>query len=273
VNQRLPLSYMLALGWTLGAAACLSWLLHLSVVLRPSAATDVVQLGAVEALVFVLGVLGVLALHGSDVPLSASLGLRPTHPGLVILGLALGLAAHWPVEAVDVLSSRLFPEAPGELAAEAALLAASSPLRLVVVLLVIACAGPFVEELFFRGALFGALRRRHPLFGAAAITAVCFVVGHLNVRRWPALAVVAIVLSLLRGWSGSLLPSLAMHVVFNAATVLAFFTGQAAITEPRAIERVPTFAGAAVTLALLIAVQYVASRAKVARRGRAEDAQ
>ena len=74
MTPRTPLSYLLALWWTLGAAACLSWVLHLSVVLRPAAAGDVVQLGAVEALVFVLGVLGVVALHGPDVPLSASLG-------------------------------------------------------------------------------------------------------------------------------------------------------------------------------------------------------
>jgi len=111
------------------------------------------------------------------------------------------------------------------------------------------------------------------MFGSAAVTALCFVVGHLNVRRWPALAVVAVVLAQLRAVSGSLLPSLAMHVVFNAVTVLAFFTGQVSVSEPRSIDRVPTIVGSILTIALLFAVQSVASRAKLARRGRAEDAQ
>lgn len=273
MSKRLPISYGLAFGWTLGAASCLFWLIQLSVSVRPAAATDVVQLGAVEALVFVLGILGVLALHGKDAPLFSSLGVRPTHPMLPVLGLALGLVAHFPAEAVDVIVDRVLPGAAEDLSAEAALLAASSPLRLVIVLFVIACVGPLVEELFFRGALFGALRRSHGALGAGIVSGACFVVGHLNFRKWPALAVVAVVLTQLRVASGSLLPSLVMHVAFNAVTVLAFFTGQVAFDRPPALEIVPAVSGVFVTAVLMVIVHLVASRAADARRGRAEDAE
>jgi uncharacterized protein len=273
VTPRLPLSYALAVAWTLGAATFLGWLVHASVALRPSSGGDVVQLGAVEALVFVLAVLGVLALHGTDAPLTRSLGMRPAHPALVVMGLVLGLVAHFPAESVDALVQRLSPESPEDLAFEATLLSASTPLRLVVVLFVVACVGPLVEELFFRGALFGVLRRDHPLFGAAAVTALCFVVGHLNHRKWPALAVVAIVMTHLRAVSGSLLPCLAMHVAFNAVTVLAFFTGEVSPGAPPKIDLLPTIIGSVATLAVMIGVQYVASRTEESRRGRAEDAE
>ena len=273
MNKRLPITYPLALGWTLGTASCLLLLMRLSVSLRPAAATDVVQLGAVEALVFVLGVLGVLALHGKDAPLPSSLGIRPTHPALPILGLALGFVAHFPAEALDAVVERHLPGSAEDLAAEASLLAASSPLRLVVVLLVIACVGPLVEELFFRGALFGALRRSHCALGAGAVSGLCFVVGHLNYRKWPALAVVALVLTHLRVVSGSLLPSLAMHVAFNAIPVLAFFTGQVSIDTPPLPELLPALAGILVTAALMLVVTIVAARSPDARRGRAEDAE
>jgi membrane protease YdiL (CAAX protease family) len=273
VNKRLPITYPLAFGWTLGAASILFWLMQLSVLLRPASATDVVQLGAVEALVFVLGVLGVLALHGNDAPLLSSLGIRPTHPALLVLGLALGLVAHFPAEAVYSVVARHLPGSGEELRAEATLLTASSPLRLVLVLFIIACVGPLVEELFFRGALFGALRRSHGAAGAAVVSGVCFVIGHLNFHMWPALAVVALVLTQLRVASGSLLPSLAMHVAFNATTVLAFFTGQVPLDRPPAPDLWPALAGGLVTILLMLVVRFVAARADDARRGRAEDAE
>jgi membrane protease YdiL (CAAX protease family) len=273
VNKRLPITYPLAFGWTLGAVSCLLFLIRLSVTLRPAAATDVVQLGAVEALVFVLGVLGVLSLHGNDAPLLSSLGIRPTHPALLVLGLVLGFATHFPADAVDAYVERHLPGSAQDLQAEAALLSASSPMRLVIVLLIIACVGPLVEELFFRGALFGALRRAHGALGAASVSGLCFVIGHLNYAKWPALAVVALVLTQLRVQSGSLLPSLAMHVAFNAVTVLAFFTGQVSLDRPPVPELLPALIGALVTAALMVTVRFVAARAEDARRGRAEDAE
>ncbi|HEX3597069.1 MAG TPA: CPBP family intramembrane glutamic endopeptidase, partial [Polyangiaceae bacterium] len=257
MNKGLPISYPLAFGWTLGAVSCLFWLVQLGVSIRPASATDVVQLGAVEALVFVLGVFGVLAIHGRGAPLFVSLGIRPTHPALPILGLVLGLLAHFPAETIDVLVQRHLPGAADDLAAEATLLAASTPLRLVVVLFVIACLGPLVEELFFRGALFGTLRQSHGALGAATVSGLCFVLDHLNYRKWPALAVVALVMTHLRVVSGSLLPSLAMHVAFNAVTVLAFFTGQVALDHPPVVEIWPAMGGIAATLVVMFAVQFV----------------
>jgi membrane protease YdiL (CAAX protease family) len=273
VSRGLPLSYPLALGWTLGAASCFLWAFQASVALRPGAATDVVYLGALEALVFLLAVYGVLSLHGRNAPLLGALGIRPTHPALVVLGVALGFVAHFPAEFIDEIVERHAPDAAQELAREATLISASTPLRLVIVLLIVACVGPLVEELLFRGALFGALRRGHGVLGAAAMSGLCFVIVHVRPRKWPALAVVAIVMTQLRATSGSLLPSLGMHVAFNAVTVLAFFTGEVSTARPPTLDVGPAVIGAVVTAALMSAVQVVAMRAEDARRGRAEDEQ
>jgi membrane protease YdiL (CAAX protease family) len=271
VNEKPPLNYALAFGWTLGAAACLLWLASLGMMIRPSAATDLVQIGAIEALVFLLGILGVLGLHGREGPLSATLGVRPTHPALLLLGLALGIAARFPAEGVDSVVGHFFPQKAEDLAAESALFAASSPVRLVLVLLVVACVGPLVEELFFRGALFGALRQHHSLLGSTIVTATCFVVGHLNVRHWPALTIVALILSHLRAVGGSLLPSLAMHVAFNAVTVLAFFRSDARASS-QSLGLVPVIVGTVATMMLVLIVQGVSFRVEAARAGRVEDA-
>ncbi len=273
MTQKLPFSYWLAVGWTLGAASCLLWLLQLSVALRPSSANDVVQLGAIEALVFVTGVLGVLFVHGKETTLTASLGIRPTHPALFLLAIALGIVAHFPAESVDSLVAKFFPESAADLLAESTLLAAGSSLRLVVVLLVVACVGPLVEELFFRGAIFGALRQSHSLAGTASVTAICFVIGHLNFRKWPALIVVAFALTYLRAASGSLLPSLAMHVVFNAVSVLAFFLGDVSPAKGRSLSVTQGVLGTLGTVAVLLVVRFVANRAPSAQLARAEDTQ
>lgn len=271
MNERVPFSYLLAIAWT-GLAAVLLSLVHgLGVFFRPSAAFDIVQLGAVEAFVFLLCTLFILRLHAPDATLRSALGLRSTHPALSVLGLGLGFALHYPAESIDAITRRYLPIPEKELAERATLLTAESPGRLVVLLLVVACVGPLVEELFFRGALYGALRRGHPLIGTAVVTAFCFVIGHLDYRMWPALTVVAAAMTHLRAVSGSLLPGLALHVAFNAVTVLALVTGEASVTSPPRLEPVPAVSGWIATLLLAFAVQWVAARAAEARRGRAED--
>ncbi|HVU04725.1 MAG TPA: CPBP family intramembrane glutamic endopeptidase [Polyangiaceae bacterium] len=273
MTRGLPLTVLLAFGWSLTSAAALSWLITASVALRPSAATDIVHLGGIEALVFVTGVLVIHKLHLGDTELRPSLGLRATHPLLHLLALLLGFSVHFPAEAVDALLRRFSPETSRELAEEAALLTASSPARLVLVLLVISCIGPLVEELFFRGALFGALRRRYSALVTTLVTSFCFVIAHLAVRHWPALLVVSLALTYVRASSGSLLPSIGMHVAFNALTVISFATGQTPLDGSTKLDVVATLAGTAATLVLLLAVRWIAAHAPLARRGRAEDAE
>lgn len=273
MNRGLPLTNVLAFGWTLAAAFFLTSLHAASILLRPSAATDIVNLGAIEALVFVASTFVLLQFHARDMPLRQALGLRPTHPALSVLGVIVGVALQYPADSIEVLVERVWPTPVEELAARAALLRPSTPAGLVVVLVVVACVVPFVEEMFFRGALYGGLRRSHALSGATAITAACFVVGHLDYRKWPALAVVAAAMTYLRAVSGSLFPSLATHVAFNALSVLSIAAWGVDPAAPTKIALLPTVCGWIVTVALIFAVRYVSLRAGAARRGRAEDAE
>lgn len=274
MKERLPFSYGLAIAWTFLAAAGLQALLGVLVAFRPSAAYDLVSLGGVEAVVFLVGVFGLLSLHGrTDVPLSTTIGVRPTHPALTALAVALGVASHFPAEFVDAVFQKFVPTPPDEVAARTRMLTADTPLQLALILFVVACVGPLVEEMFFRGALYGTLRRTKSLLGATLMTSFCFVIGHLDMRLWPALTLVAVVMTYLRSATGSLLPSLSMHVAFNATTELAIVSGQTPLTGPPQIEVVPAAIGSFATAVLVFGVRYVASRAKQARRGRAEDAE
>ncbi len=88
-------------------------------------------------------------------------------------------------------------------------------------------AAPLAEELFFRGFVFGALRR-HGLLSACAGSALLFVLAHVQQvwGSWGALSsllVTTLTLTALRALSGStLVPALA-HVLFNLSLWSASF--------------------------------------------------
>lgn len=266
----MPLSYTGAVAWAVAAAALLQIVVSAMIVLSPGAETDIVSLGASEALVFVVFIFAVLRVHAPDRSSRDALALRPTHPALIVLGLALGLSVHFPAESFRQLVERYAPTPPEVLARRAALLSTETVAETVAVLLVVACVGPLVEELFYRGALFGALRRTRSLGGAAWVTAVCFVLGHFEPRAWPALLVVGLVLSFVRAASGSALPGLALHVGFNMVTVLTVVTGVASFGKPMDLGPGALLGGWVVTGALLYAVQRI-GESDEARQARRED--
>jgi hypothetical protein len=87
---------------------------------------------------------------------------------------------------------------------------------------------PFMEEMIFRGILFGIFESQVGLRFAILITAILF--GGLHVPEyWGAwnhmllIFFVGLVFSLARGMSGSLAPSVFLHVGYNASMMFALF--------------------------------------------------
>ena len=130
---------------------------------------------------------------------------------------------------------------------------------------------PLVEEVFVRGALFGIVLRRDGLATAMFSTSLIFVLLHGSVRDFPSLLVVALVLGYLRAASGSLLPSLGLHVAFNMVGILMLVTG---INTPmRAIDVPPVVHGFCLMLVggLCYAAHQLSQRGVEAAEARRED--
>jgi hypothetical protein len=94
-----------------------------------------------------------------------------------------------------------------------------STVALVVALLVVCVGAPVVEEFFFRGFFFTALRNWKGLWPAAIITGVVF--GAIHIGGSPAgalvpLAVLGVGLCLIYAWTDSLYPCVALHAINNA---------------------------------------------------------
>ena len=86
--------------------------------------------------------------------------------------------------------------------------------------------GPFAEELFYRGMLFSALRRRLPLWPAMGIGGVLFGLSHLQTTLEGYLMVLLIIipLGMFFAWiydrRGSLVVPVVAHAVFNLVQVV-----------------------------------------------------
>ncbi|HVZ32157.1 MAG TPA: CPBP family intramembrane glutamic endopeptidase [Polyangiaceae bacterium] len=253
--------------WTAGAHVALELVIGL-LALRAHA-LDLVSLGAAEALVYTVTIGIFLWLYERGTPLRAALGLRPTHVGLALVGIGLGSSLKLPAEALTNLVERVFPLDDAHLLARAALYRANGLGDVVRLCSVTCLLAPLVEELFFRGALYGRLTKSSAL-GAALVTGIAFVVVHADPRHWPALCIVAAVLGFLRSMSGSLLPCLGLHVAFNAAGVLALVTGAASPTRPLSVSRIALSLSWLVAALLLWLTMRLAADPHAAR-ARAED--
>ncbi len=87
--------------------------------------------------------------------------------------------------------------------------------------ILILCVSPAVlEELAFRGVIFGILERRARLAEAFLISSFAFAILHLSVVSLPTHIVLGLYLCALRWWSRSLYPGMLAHFLHNLVAVL-----------------------------------------------------
>ena len=119
----------------------------------------------------------------------------------------------------------------------------------IVVAFLVAVAAPLVEELVFRGALFGSLRSRLKLWPAALITGLAFGSAHAIGSPLPfllPLAALGTMLCLLYHRTRSLYPSMAVHSLNNSVAIVG--------TLGWASWLIPVVAAAALTIIGVLAI-------------------
>ena len=102
---------------------------------------------------------------------------------------------------------------------------------------------PFVEEVVYRGVLYSALRRAAGTAWAVAIVGVVFTAIHV-LQYWGSVGVIttifllSFVLTLIRAYTGRLLPCFVVHLVFNA--IQSVFIVLSPYVEQLSPEKTPT---------------------------------
>ena len=114
-------------------------------------------------------------------------------------------------------------EQPARLSSDVSSVFGSGGVGLVLSALLVAVAAPLVEELAFRGVVLPALRPGIGVRGAIAVSSVLYAAFHLSVWMFFPTLVLGVALGWLAYSRRSILPAIALHVLYNAAAVTAAF--------------------------------------------------
>lgn len=189
----------------------------------------------------------VVAALSTDIPMLLVIYLRVIRPGALTwtdlglkplpldytlrMGVGAGLVGLIIIDLVGTLLSQVGLR-PNQLE-EFQFVLTEGPVAFGILLFAAAVMAPFVEELFFRGLLFGVYRRRQPLWLAYVASSVLFTVLHLEPNRMTVpqmagLSVGILMLALMLAWlyqhTGSLYPGMLAHAINNATGLILFYT-------------------------------------------------
>src|SRR6266487_5115201 len=156
------MSFFVAALWSILAVFGLEFLLGLLPSVRANGHPDLVSGVLCQAAAFLGTLLFFTQVHEKDRPLSEVLGLRRTSTTLCLVATALGLAMQGPLTLIQDAIERRYPLPEKEAQDFAELFHAPFLHQKIAILLAAGFLGPIVEEMFFRGALLRAIRRRHP---------------------------------------------------------------------------------------------------------------
>jgi membrane protease YdiL (CAAX protease family) len=261
-----PLTLPWALFWAVSAGAASFALQRAFAHFAPNTRTNFVTQSALVSIVLLLTTYAILLLHASEHPPRRALGIRPSAPSLVALGVGIGGLLPFAVGSLNALIEAKFPPSEQAQVVSQLLLSTTSSTRAIGLVVATSIVLPLVNELCFRGAIFGAMRRSGSLALATLGAAISPALARFDWHEWPAALLVGAFASHVRAASGSLLPALALHVGFGTVTTVSVISGTKLGGSASAL------VGWLGVAALGYAVQTVSRSNEDAEEARAEDA-
>lgn len=218
-----PLGYFEAILWTLGITLALFWMAFLAAAIASGdSLLHPVTTSFCEVIAYLFGLFLMLRVHAPNERIRDFVAMRSTHPAFYLLAIAAGagvaIPANWllsktlerfPMDAAATTPMEIYGAAGG---GERALIIVAT------VLLV-----PLVEEVIFRGGIFGALVSNSKTTRPILATSLLFTVLHIEWRIFLPVFAIALVFGQLRAASRSLVPSLLMHAAINAFPFVALW--------------------------------------------------
>ncbi len=216
-----PMHVLAACLWVIGATIAFYLIAGVVHGARGDTVPNQTAMIACQGCAYLLALFAILRFYGPDKSIAAFVGLRGTHAGFYLLAIVLGLSAtFWTDWIYDQLARRHPREEPFRLVE---LFFEASPQARAAMAVAIAGAGPMIEELLFRGAIFAPMARAHRMTTVIAASAATFALVHQDWNALPPVFLLGLVLGYLRAASGSIVPSMLMHVVFNGVGVASFY--------------------------------------------------
>ncbi|HTQ06130.1 MAG TPA: type II CAAX endopeptidase family protein [Polyangiaceae bacterium] len=266
-RARPDLTHFGVVAWVLGVTFVLGAVGQPLLFLASGAVNDLVVLVGAEAVVYLAGC-ALFSLRRPGRSFEDLFALRRVPVGLVVVAFLVGVFAHAPADKLGDLILKFFPskESSDALAAQ---LVPHGPVHAVLLALFIAGVGPFVEELFFRGALYTGLRTTAGAASSVVTTGLMFTLIHFQPREWLPIFLLATCLGIVRASSGSLWPGVALHAAFNGSSLALAWLGPS--VEARWLSPSVVAASSAGALVLLALSVRLAQKSELAERARALD--
>lgn len=210
----------------LGALLVVELLRDVAESARPGAARDLVTLVLARVAGYGLVTVAVLARYAPGSGVRRAHGLAWPGLGRLLLAVAVGVGLAAPLGAAETALAARFPPSDEELEAVGRLLDASTPARAIALGVGLGLVVPVVEELFFRGLLYGGLERARRARDAVLVTAMCDAALHAGGRDAALLLTLALALALVRFTTASALAAAAARAAFFAVSVVPMALGR-----------------------------------------------
>ena len=233
-DGRRPISFVAAAGWAIGATLFLDVAVAFTEFARPGALQDLVSLTGCHVLTYSLVAFVMLRMYEPDTGVLRVFAIRRAPVLAFPLAAIVGAGIYPALTVVDGIAAKRFPPTPEETELIGNLMTATTTGKRVALVMALVFLMPAAEELFFRGLLFGGLRRSRE--GMAILgTAIYFAAARGGIRAFGSMIVLGLVLAWLRSRAGSTLVSLTAHVAFFAVPVIPMVMGR----DPMADEIYP----------------------------------
>lgn len=167
---------------------------------------------------FLLMVLAALRASGRSLRLLFGLD-RDRYFVIAFIGVILAFTT-WPLVSAGALLTKRFAVDPNELQSVVKLFQTSPwGLKRATIIFSAVVVAPVVEEIFFRGIIYGAAKRYGGLPAAMIFSAALFAFIHGSVPALGGLFVLALGLAIAYEFTGSILAPIVMHATFNASSL------------------------------------------------------
>jgi membrane protease YdiL (CAAX protease family) len=229
----LLLTLVVGLGVTVLAGVLAGALIKVSGLAGAGGPSDTQLLIVVALIVQAVGLLGAIylfAVRRRGIAW-AEFGLRPLTQGWLVRAVAIGLIAFVLASLFNAGVQSLMDRPPHNPQLDLIAPGGFSWGRLLVTLIIFGAVAPFTEEMFFRGLIYGWLRRRVSVWLAAGVSGLGFAVLHGIWWLIPALFVLGVALALIYERSGSIWASVITHGLFNSLTTVLYYLALATGTD------------------------------------------
>lgn len=259
MGERRPFAFLLAAGYTVALVLTMGLALALTQAIRPASDRDLVTIAGCYTLAHFAVLFVAIRVHEPESSLRSVMGLRKVSVIPALAAVALGAGSYPALARVDDFFSSRFPTDDKSEEVLNALMATPTIGARVVLVLVFCVALPASGEVFFRGFVYGSLRRGRDAGLAAAATTAFFVLSRFDFRAMGSLLALGAALAFVRTRTGSALASFLTHAAFYAIPLRPLARG-GRVTDDGAYTLQEVSAGLVVAVLALLALQLTSTR-------------